>query len=119
MAPSVATDYAVAEKLKKFIVIPAKFNWSDVGDWAEVWKHLPKDSQGNVILGLKGRGQLVGLESQNNLLILDKQLIALVGLKDMIVVDTPDAILIGPKDNAEAVKKIVEALKEQKSTEYI
>jgi len=119
MAPTLATDYAVAEKLRKFICIPAKFTWSDVGDWKEVWNHLPKDAQGNVIFSTLGKGDFIGVDSSNNLLMLDKQLVSIVGLSNMLVVDTEDAILICPKDDAQAVKKIVEMLKEQGLTKYL
>ncbi len=119
MAPSISTDFAVAEQLRKFLVMPAKFDWSDVGDWSEIWKHLPHDSQGNVIMGKNGNGKLIGLNSKNNLLILDKKLVTLVGLQDMIIVDTPDAILIGPKENAQHVKAIVQQLKDQNLSEFL
>lgn len=119
MAPTISIDYAVSEKLRNFVVIPAQFNWTDMGDWREVWKSLPKDKLGNVISGTRGKGQYIGIDSQNNLLFLDKQLVTTVGLQNMLVVDTPDAILICPTDDAQAVKKIVETLKELKMTHYI
>lgn len=119
MAPSISIDYAVAEKVGKFICVPASFNWTDVGDWKEVWKNLPQDKAGNVIEGTDGRGDYLGVDSTNNLLFLDKKMIATVGLNEMLVVDTPDAILICPKDDAQAVKKVVEMLKEQKLTKYL
>ncbi len=119
MAPTLATDYAVLEKLTKFACISAKFTWSDVGDWDEAAKHLRRDSQGNTILAAKGRGQLVAVNSQNNLFILDKQLIALVDIRDLVIVDTPDALLICPKKSAQSVKKIVQLLKEQDLTKYL
>lgn len=119
MAPTLATDYAVAEKLTKFICIPAKFTWSDVGDWKEVWNHLPQDAQGNVIFSNSGQGSFIGVDSTNNLLMLDKQLVSVVGVHNMLVVDTADAILICPKDDAQAVKKVVEMLKEQGLTKYL
>jgi mannose-1-phosphate guanylyltransferase len=119
MAPTLATDYAVAEKLRKFICIPAKFTWSDVGDWAEVWKHLHQDSEGNVIMSGNGRGNFVGVDARNNLFILDRQLIATVNLHDMVIVDTQDSILICPKDDAQAVKKVVQILKDKELTKYL
>lgn len=119
MAPSISIDYAVAEKIKKFICVPANFNWTDVGDWKEVWKNLPKDKVGNVIEGSGGRGEYVGIDSTNNLLFLDKQLVSTVGLHNMLIVDTPDALLICPRDDAQSVRKIVELLKEQKLTKYL
>jgi mannose-1-phosphate guanylyltransferase len=119
MTPAIAIDYAVAEKLKKFICIPAKFHWTDVGDWKEIYKNLPHDESGNVIEGPSGRGQYIGINSKNNLLFLDKKIIATVGLEDMLIVDTPDALLVCPKEYAQGVKQIVQALKEQKLDQYL
>jgi mannose-1-phosphate guanylyltransferase/mannose-6-phosphate isomerase len=119
MSPSIAVDYAVAEHLRKFICIPAEFNWTDVGDWKEVYNNLPKDELGNVIEGPHGRGKYIGINSKNNLLFLDKKIIATVGLEDMLIIDTPDALLICPKDEAQGVKQVVQALKESDLTEYL
>lgn len=119
MAPTVSIDYAVSEKITKFVCVKGRFNWTDVGDWNEVWKNLPQDQLGNVIEGPFGRGEHLGVNSKNNLFFLDKKLVATVGLENMIVIDTPDALLICPKDDAQGVKKIVEALKEQKLTKYL
>ena len=119
MAPSISVDYAVSEKLTNFVCLRGSFTWSDVGDWSVVWQNLPKDAAGNAIIGSRGQGELIGLNSRNNLFILDKQLISLVGLSDMVVVDTPDAILICPKNDAQAVKQLHQMLKEQKLTKYL
>lgn len=119
MAPAISVDYAVSEKIRRFVCIPAQFSWTDVGDWKEVWKNLPHDQLGNAIQGTRGRGDYVGLDSRGNLLFLDKQLVATVGLRDMLVIDTPDALLICPKDDAQAVKKVVQALKENRLLKYL
>lgn len=119
MAPTISVDYAVSEKLNKFTLFPGSFFWTDVGDWKEVWKNLEQDELGNVIEGPLGKGEYIGVNSKNNLLFIDKQLVATVGLENMLVVDTPDALLICPKDDAQAVKKVVEILKEQKLTKYL
>ncbi len=119
MAPSISIDYAVSEKLRKFICIPSNFHWTDVGDWKEVYNNLPKDNLGNVIEGPHGRGKYIGINSKNNLLFLDKKIIATVGLEDMLIIDTPDALLICPKDEAQGVKQVVSALKESELIEYL
>ena len=119
MAPTISIDYAVSEHLTRFICIAGKFSWSDVGDWNVVWQHLPKDGAGNVIEGPKGKGEYIGINSENNLLFLDKKIVATVGLKDMVVVDTPDALLICPKEHAQGVKLIVQTLKAQQLTKYL
>lgn len=119
MAPSIATDVAVCEKLTKFVCVPARFKWSDVGDWAEIWKNLHHDQEGNVVMGNEGKGEYIGLDSKNNLLILDRQMIATIGLSDMVVVDTGDAILICPRKDSQSVKQIVQILKEKKMDKYL
>lgn len=119
MAPSISVDYAVSEKLTNFVCLRGSFTWSDVGDWGVVWQNLPKDAAGNAVIGSHGLGELVSLNSRNNLFVLDKQLISLVGLSDMVVIDTPDAILICPKNDAQSVKQLHGMLKEQKLTKYL
>lgn len=119
MAPSISIDYAVSEKLKKFVCIKGRFNWTDVGDWKEVYEHLPHDPLDNVIAGSEGRGEYIGINSKNNLLFLDKQLITTVDIENLLIVDTPDAILICRRDDAQAVKKIVQTLKDQDLNQYI
>lgn len=119
MAPSISVDYAVSEKLKNFICLSAHFFWTDIGDWSEVRDNLPKDSLGNVILGTEGKGQYIGVNSKNNLLVLDKQLITTVGVENLLVVDTPDAILICDVNDDQSVKQVHQILKEQKLLKYL
>lgn len=119
MAESIQIDFVLTSTPKVMLTITGTFSWTDVGDWSVVWQNLPKDTLGNALIGSQGKGQYIGLDSTNNLLIMDKQLITTVGLKDMLIVDTEDAILICPKDDAQAVKKIVEMLKEQDLTKYL
>ncbi len=119
MAPTISVDYAVSEKLKNFICLPAHFFWTDIGDWSEVRDNLPKDPLGNVILGTEGKGQYIGVNSKNNLLVLDKQLITTVGVENLLVVDTPEAILICDVDDDQAVKQVHQMLEEQKLTKYL
>ncbi len=118
MAPSISIDYAISEKMHRFICVPGDFNWVDVGDWKEAYNNLPQDEQGNVIQGGKN-SQYIGIDSENNLLFLNKKLIATVGLHNMVIIDTPDALLICPKDSAQAVKKTVEMLKEKNLSDYL
>ncbi len=118
-APTISIDFALSEKLQKFICIPASYTWTDVGYWNVVWENLPKDSIGNVIEGPHGMGKYIGINSRNNLLFLDKKIVATVGLEDMLIVDTPDALLICPKDEAQGVKQVVQALKDNNLTQYL
>ena len=119
MAPTISIDFALSEKLKKFICIPASYSWTDVGYWDVVWENLPKDNLGNVIEGPHGIGRYIGINSKNNLLFLDKKIVATIGLENMLIIDTPDALLICPKDQAQGVKQVVQALKDNNLTEYL
>ena len=119
MAPTVSIDYAVSEKLKDFILFPISFEWSDIGDWSEIKDHLPHDSLGNVIYGNKNGGEYIGVNSKNNLLVLEKQLVATVGIENLLIVDTPEAILICNVLDDQAVKQVHQILKEQKLLKYL
>ena len=101
-------DYEVSEKASNIVVIPGDFDWSDVGDWKVVYDLKEKDSNGNVVVE-KGT-DFVNIGSSNSLIEANGKLIALVGLEDVIIVDTNDALLIVAKDKTQDVKKVVEQL---------
>lgn len=103
------TIYAQADDLA---VIPADIGWDDVGNWAAIKDLLQKE--GNVI-----RGKHVGIDTENCLIHGHKKLIATIGLRDIIVVDTPDAILIADKHQSQKVKEVVDRLKELGLKEYL
>lgn len=116
-AENVQIDVAVSEKIKNLVVIPGDFGWNDVGDWKVIYDTKPKDDQGNVV---DNEGDLLlNINSENCLVEGNQKLIAMVGLKDIIIVDTKDALLICHKDKTQDVKKIVERLKEEKKEEYL
>jgi len=119
MAPTISVDYAVSEKLTEFICLPASFHWTDIGDWSEVRDNLPHDGAGNVILGTKGGGNYVGINSTKNLLVLEKELVATIGINDLLIVDTENAILICNVNDDQAVKQVHQMLKEQGLTKYL
>ena len=119
MAPTVSIDYAVSEKLKDFVLFPVSFSWSDIGDWSEIKDHLSHDQLGNVIYGNRNNAQYIGVNSKNNLLILDKQLVATVGIENLLIVDTPESILICNVNDDQAVKQVHQTLKEQGLTKYL
>ncbi|EKD91157.1 MAG: hypothetical protein ACD_30C00040G0002 [uncultured bacterium] len=110
-------DYEVSEKASNIVVIPGDFDWSDVGDWKVVYDLKEKDSNGNVVVE-KGT-DFVNIGSSNSLIEANGKLIALVGLEDVIIVDTNDALLIVAKDKTQDVKKVVEKLKEEKKDKYL
>jgi mannose-1-phosphate guanylyltransferase len=107
-------DYGVMEKARDVAVIPAEFGWNDIGSWATLLEILDNDEQGNVIR----HTQHVGVDTSNTLVFGRDRLVATIGLHDMIVIDTGDAVLICPKDRAQDVKKIVDDLKQQGKTQY-
>jgi mannose-1-phosphate guanylyltransferase len=106
-------DYAVMEKTDEAVVVPLNAEWSDIGSWASLWENSDKDNNKNVM-----KGRVLLEESQNCLVFGEGRLIAGVGLNDMIIVDTKDALLVATKDKSEQVKAIVDRLKQQDSPEY-
>jgi len=118
-APDVSIDVAVSEKIKNAFVIPADFGWNDVGDWSVIYELASKDKNGNAIIKFGQKGEFIGLEAKNNLVQFDDQLIAAIGVEDLIIVDTTDAVLICRKKDAQKVKKLVNFLKEKNKIKYL
>lgn len=116
-AENVQIDVAVSEKVKNLVVIPGDFGWNDVGDWKVIYDTKPKDDQGNVVDN--ENGLLLNINSEDCLVEGNQKLIAMIGLKDIIVVETKDALLICHKDKTQDVKKVIEKLKEEKKEEYL
>jgi mannose-1-phosphate guanylyltransferase len=112
---SISVDYAILERatreagLSRVFVIPAEIGWSDIGSWAAVHELLANHKGANI---LGGDGHI--LDSEGNLLWSPGKFVAAIGIRDLIVVDTPDALLICPRDRAQDVAKIVKALEERK-----
>ncbi|WMW81074.1 mannose-1-phosphate guanylyltransferase/mannose-6-phosphate isomerase [Undibacterium cyanobacteriorum] len=113
--PSDSIDYAVMEKLSTTpelqigaCVVPFDAGWSDVGAWDAVWEVSEKDQHGN-----SKRGDILAEDTRNSLLISDSRLVACLGLDDVIVVETPDAVLVTNKANTSNIKRIITRLKEQ------
>jgi mannose-1-phosphate guanylyltransferase len=101
-------DVGIMEKAKNVAVVPCDMGWSDVGSWAAIYALSPQDSEGNVVLG---KGMHAGMETTNSLIYSEGRLIATIGLQDMIVVDTEDALLILPKERAQEVTSMVRKLR--------
>lgn len=110
-------DYEISEKVDNIVVIPGDFDWSDVGDWKVVYDLKEKDLTGNIILGDKEN--VINIGVKNSLIETNSKLIALVGLENVVVIDTEDALLIVSKDKTQDVKKVVEKLKENKKEKYL
>lgn len=104
--PSVSIDYAVMEQSKKTALLPIDLVWSDVGSWDSVFDILPKDQAGNAMIG-----RVVEVDTKDSLILGDKRIIAAIGLEDMIIVETPDALLVAKKKESQKVKEIVSKLK--------
>lgn len=107
-------DYAVMEKTADAAVVPLDAGWSDVGSWSAIWDVSTKDHQGNAV-----RGDAVLQDSHNTFVLSDTRLVAAVGVQDLVVVDTKDAVLVAHKDRVQDVKKVVEKLKAEGRTEHV
>lgn len=104
----ISVDYGILEKEIDMLVMPADIGWSDIGHWRAI-KDILSDGEENII-----KGKSINIDSYNNLIYSTSQkLIGTIGLKDMIIVETEDALLICPKDRAQEVKEIVSNIKEQ------
>jgi mannose-1-phosphate guanylyltransferase/mannose-6-phosphate isomerase len=114
-APKKAIDYAVMERTKLAAVVPADIGWSDIGSWNAVWEVLDRDSEGNVT-----EGPVALLDSRDNLVRSeDGVLTTVVGLHNVVVIATGDAVLVAARDKAEDVKKLVELLKAKNRREAV
>jgi mannose-1-phosphate guanylyltransferase/mannose-6-phosphate isomerase len=111
-SPSDSIDYAVMEKTDRAVVVPLDAGWSDVGAWSAVWQVQPQDAEGN-----GARGDVLLHQSQDCYVHADYRLVSLVGVTDLVVVETSDAVLVAHKDKAQDVKKVVEELKARGRTE--
>jgi mannose-1-phosphate guanylyltransferase/mannose-6-phosphate isomerase len=111
-SPSDSIDYAVMEPLSEehgqCLVVPLDAGWSDIGAWAALWEVLEHDEHRNA-----RHGDVISFDSHNNLLHAHHRILATVGVNDLIVVETSDAVLVAHKDHAQDVKKITEQLEEQ------
>ncbi|MEK7458593.1 MAG: mannose-1-phosphate guanylyltransferase/mannose-6-phosphate isomerase, partial [Patescibacteria group bacterium] len=95
------------------------FGWNDIGDWKVVYDLSAKDGQGNVVLREEKEGELIQHGSHHNLVNVNGRLIALVDVENMIIIDTPEILMIAPKDRSQDVKKIVEKLKNENRKTYL
>ncbi len=110
--PSESIDYAVMEQTDAAVVIPLSAGWNDVGGFAALWQILDKDEHGNVC-----RGDVVCQSTRNSLIHSSDKLVAAVGVDDLVIVNTKDAVLVAHKDQTQQVKNIVEALKAEDRSE--
>ena len=111
--PEDSIDYAVMEKSNKVKVVPSDIDWSDLGSFESLSDELYKDDNGNTTL-LTHHSKLITQNSENNLIISDKQ-VAAIDVDDLIIIDTADALLVSKKGSSQKVKQVVKRLKEQNS----
>jgi mannose-1-phosphate guanylyltransferase/mannose-6-phosphate isomerase len=113
--PVEVIDRSVMEKTDRLLLVPATFDWADIGNWAELGDRLHADANGNSV-----EGEAVLVDTSGSLVFGDRRLVAGIGLKDMIIVDTEDAVLVVPRSRAQDVRKVVEALRRSpKKTRYL
>jgi mannose-1-phosphate guanylyltransferase / mannose-6-phosphate isomerase len=113
-SPANSIDYAVMEKADNAAVVPVEMGWNDVGSWAALWDIANKDISGNVI-----SGDVISHDSNNCLIKSEGPALATIGLQDLIVVATKDAVLVCNKKNAQDVKVIVDKLSQSGRNEHI
>lgn len=104
--PSDSIDYAVMERTTDAIMVPLDAGWSDIGSWSALWDVSEKDGSGNVL-----KGDVISHDSRNNYVHADHRLVATVGLEDLVIVETKDAVLVAHRSQAQEVKRIVDKLK--------
>ena len=112
--PDISIDYALMERSSKVATIPCDIGWSDIGSWNAVSELTPPDEHGN-----RFEGEVMAYGASNNYVSTEDRLAALVGVQDLLVVDTPDALLIAHKDHAQDVKHIVKRLKNDGHTAHL
>lgn len=112
--PSISIDYGVLEKSNRVSLLACDIGWNDVGSWQAVHEISPKDEKGNAL-----QGNVIALGCQNSLIRSEKRLVAAIGVEDLCIIETADAILISKNDQTQHVREVVEALKQRGSTEHI
>jgi mannose-1-phosphate guanylyltransferase len=112
---SISIDYGIMEKAENRFVIPSQFGWNDLGSWDEVYRILPKDEDGNAC-----HGDMYLRESRNcHIFSGGNRFIAMIGLDDLTIIDTKDALLICKRNDSQKVKEVVDYLRKKGGTQYL
>jgi mannose-1-phosphate guanylyltransferase len=111
---SISIDYGVMEKADNVLMIPADFGWNDLGSWASMAQIWPKDDQSNA-----HQGEIMAMESRGNIVFSQQKLCVLLGVDDLVVVDTDDALLVCPVNRAQNIGKILDLMKQRGMEEYL
>lgn len=112
--PNISIDHAVMENTNVGAIVPAQFDWSDIGSWPSIWENSEKDSDGNVKIG-----DILSVGTSNSYLRSHKKLVVAVGVEDLLVVDTGDATLIAHKKHADQIKGAVQKLQDEERSEVM
>lgn len=112
--PSVSIDYGVLEKSSRVSLIPSDFGWNDVGSWHAVHDIAAKDAAGNALVG-----NVIAIDCKNSLIRSEKRLVAAIGVEDLCVIETADAILISRNDQTQRVREVVDALHGKGASEHV
>ena len=107
-------DRSVMEKTDRLLLVPGDFEWADIGNWAELGARVRADARGNSV-----EGESILVDTTGSLILGSRRLVATIGLDDMIIVDTDDALLVCPRSRAQDVRKVVEALRRAGKTSYL
>jgi len=113
-SPSDSIDYAVMQSTKRAAVVQADMGWNDIGAWDALWQLAAKDANNNAL-----HGDVLAINTKNSYLRAEHKLLAVIGLDNVVVVETKDAVLVMNKDQAQDVKKIVETLKKESRREHL
>jgi mannose-1-phosphate guanylyltransferase/mannose-1-phosphate guanylyltransferase/mannose-6-phosphate isomerase len=112
--PSDSVDYAVMEHTRRAAMVPADIGWNDIGSWSALWEVAHKDGQGNAV-----RGDVLLEDARNNFVRAESRMVALLGVSDLVVVETADVVLVARKDQVQEVKKLVDRMKAEKRCEHL
>ncbi len=113
--PSESIDYAVMEKTAAAVVVPVDIGWNDVGSWSSLWQTATvRDAQGNSV-----RGDVLLEQVSNSYVRAESRMVAAIGVEDLVIVETTDAVMVAPKSRAQEVKKIVDRLKQSARGEHV
>ncbi|MGC2047687.1 MAG: mannose-1-phosphate guanylyltransferase/mannose-6-phosphate isomerase, partial [Gallionella sp.] len=112
--PSISIDYGVLEKSSRVSLVPCDIGWNDVGSWQAVHENSKHDENGNTL-----QGKVIALDCKNSLIRSEKRLVAAIGVEDLCVVETADAVLISKKDQSQRVREVVDELQHRGATEHL
>ncbi|HLJ68227.1 MAG TPA: sugar phosphate nucleotidyltransferase [Chloroflexota bacterium] len=110
----ISVDYAIMERVDDVVAIPVDFGWRDIGDWAALYDMMDHDEDGNA-----SEGKLVALDTHDSLVFAPGKLVATIGIRDLVVVDTDDVLLVMPRSRAQEVKALLDQLKSANQAEYL